>query len=170
MSALPQSIPGRKQQLAEMLRNGEIDKVQYRRAIGTDDVLQVSDAITAGEDLCEFQLDTMVETGKFVPPVKFQDLQRALGMAQTRIMQEMKNGLAEDRIQLLARYAAQIEERLVETPPAPPTAPMMPPGAAPMMPPGAAPMPPPDPNAMPGVPAPSAALPGAPPGPPVNVQ
>lgn len=174
MSALPQSIPGRKQQLADMLRNGEIDKVQYRRAIGTDDVVQVSDAITAGEDLAEYQLDVMVETGKFQPPVKFQDLQRALAMAQTRIMQELKNGLAEDRIQLLARYAAQIEERLTEAAPSAPAGPMqagpMPvpqdDGIAPPMPPG-----PPDavgpagPVALPGAP-----LVGAPPAPPVNAQ
>ncbi len=167
MSGLPQSIPGRKQALADMLRNGEIDKVEDRRAIGTDDVVQVSDAITAGEDLAEFQLDTMVETGKFQPPVKFQDMQRALAMAQTRIMQEMKNGLAEDRIQLLARYAAQLEERMSESVPAAPAGPMQPGPVAPPMDPNM-PVPPMPQDAV--GPAGPVALPGAPPVPPVNAQ
>lgn len=157
MSSLPQSIPGRKQALADMLRNGEIDKITYRRAIGTDEVRPTADAITVAEDFVAYQLDLMVETGKFQPPIKFQDYQRALTTAQARVMTEMKNGLAVDRVQLLAMYAATLAERLAETPPATPAMAM----PSPMAP---APLPTQDPNSAPAM------EPGMPPATPVNAS
>jgi len=158
MSGLPQSIPGRKQALADMLRNGEIDKVTYRRAIGTDEVRPTADAITVAEDFVAYQLDLMVETGKFQPPIKFQDYQRALQAAQARVMRERMNGLAEDRVQLLAMYAGMLAERMAESPPpVPGPTPGMSPAAPP--PPAAT-----DPNAAPAM------APGMPPATPVNAQ
>lgn len=167
MSGLPQSIPGRKQTLADMLRTGEIDKITYRRAIGTNEVRPTTDAITVAEDFAAYQLDKMVETGKFQPPTKFMDYQRALTMAQARLMTEIMNELPSDRLELIAQYAAMITERLAEASAAAPVTPVGMPPAAPGVPPG-----PMDPNAMPQVPPPGppgpTQLPGAPPLPPVN--
>lgn len=155
MSALPQSIPGRKQALADMLRLGEIDKVTYRRAIGTNETRPAADAITASEDFAAYQLDRMIETGQFEPPIPFQDLQRSLTMAQARFMRETINGLAQDRLELIAQYCAMVAERLDEAPPpaapAMPMDPMAPPPPGPVDPmaaglPGSAPIAPPVPQ------------------------
>lgn len=159
MSGLPQSIPGRKQALADMLRLGEIDKVTYRRAVGTNETRPASDAITASEDFAAYQLDKMIETGKFEPPIPFQDLQRSLTMAQARFMRESINDLDRSRLELIAQYCAMLTERMAEAPPPPaaPVDPMMPGPPMPGMPPG-----PPDPMAsgLPGS-APMAPMPPA---------
>jgi hypothetical protein len=137
LSGLPQSIPGRKQALADMLRNGEIDKITYRRALGSNEVRPIADVITASEDFALDQIDKMMEKGEFQPPIKFQDPQRALSLAQARIMIELKD-LPDEKdpaykklnhgIQLLTQYAAMLVERMDEMAPPPAPAPMAAPG------------------------------------------
>jgi hypothetical protein len=114
MSGLPQSIPGRKQELASMLENEEIDKTTYRRALGTNSVRPVANAITASDDYAIYQLDRIIETGKFQPPVPFMNMERTLEIAQARWLTEARNGIPQDRLMLLAQYVSMCAERVEE--------------------------------------------------------
>jgi hypothetical protein len=114
MSGLPQSIPGRKQAIADMLQNGEIDKLTYRRALGHLDVRKEEDFISVTDDFIDFQLDGMLETGEFDAPIVFIDVNRALERSQKRLLQETMNGLPRKKLQLIAQYAAMCAEKAAQ--------------------------------------------------------
>lgn len=114
MSGLPQSIPGRKQALYDMVNLGEIDKVTYRRALGHLDMRKTEDLLTIGDDFIDYQLDKMIETGEFDPPFFAVDINRALSMSQARLMREKMNELPIKKLQLIAQYAAMCAEKVQE--------------------------------------------------------
>jgi hypothetical protein len=140
LSGLPKSIAGMTQEIEEQFKRGEIDKETYRRLRGMPVTGNSDDELTADIDLIYFQLDEMVETGKFQVILPFQNLAAAKDKAARRYQVEMRKGLDRKRLQLIAMYMAQANERLKEqgpsTPAAPPTAaiptPAAPAPAAPM--------------------------------------
>jgi len=134
VSGLPQSIAGRKQEISDRYKNGQIDRAMYQRLLGLPTTDQEADEETAALDLIYWQLDRMVETGKFQPVLPFSDLVSAKATAIKRYQIETMRGLARDRLQLIAQYVAQVQERLDESTPAPQApapAPVPPAGAAP---------------------------------------
>jgi len=132
LSGLPQSIPGRQQEIENQYRAGQITKAQYQRLKGFPVTGSSNDEQTAPIDLIQWQLDEMIETGEFQVPLPFQDLVTAKDIASRRYQIEKTRRLARDRLQLIALYMAQVDERLKEQPPSP--APMPAPQAAPMPP------------------------------------
>lgn len=115
MSGLPQSIPGRRQELWNMFQQGEIDKKTYRRAIHANEIRQTEDLITVVDDFVNWQLDNMMKKGaEFDPPPPFIDFPRALELSQKRLMIETKNGVEEDRLQFVAQYMAMCAQRVDE--------------------------------------------------------
>jgi hypothetical protein len=111
LSGLPQSIPGRIQEIENQYKNGQLDKAQYQRLKGLPVTSNSNDEQTAPLDLIYYQLDEMIETGKFQIVLPFQDLLTAKDKAVRRYQLEVRRKLPRDRLQLLAMYIAQIVER-----------------------------------------------------------
>lgn len=130
LSGLPQSIPGRQQEIDNQYRAGQINKAQYQKLKGYPVTANSNDEQTAPLDLIDDQLDTIVETGEFQVVIPFQDLASAKDKAVRRFQREKVRKLDRKKLQMLAMYIAQVDERLQEQPPPPSAAP----AAAPMVP------------------------------------
>lgn len=128
ISGLPQSIPARKQEITDRLRNGQLNKAQYQRLLGMPATDFEGDEETAAIDLIYAQLDKMEETGEFQPPIPFGDLESAKDIAIKRFNIRQRQTLQEGSkvkkrtLQQLAQYIELVQERLDEMPATPPSA------------------------------------------------
>jgi len=118
LSGLPQSIPGRLQEIEDQYKRGQIDRALYQRLKGLPTLGASNDEQTAAIDLIYCQLDEMIETGKLVVPLAIQDLVAAKDKTVRRIQVEARKKLPRDRIQVLSMFLAIVEERLQEQGPA----------------------------------------------------
>jgi len=126
LSGLPQSIPGRQQEIENQYRNGQLTKAQYQKLKGYPVTSSSNDEQTAPIDLIDAQLDAIVETGEFQIVIPFQDLVAAKDKAMRRFQREMVRKLDRKKLQMLAMYLAQVNERLQEQPQPAQAAPMAP--------------------------------------------
>jgi hypothetical protein len=153
MSSLPQTIGGKQQIISTWFANQQITRETKMRLEQTYDLANYEDLATASQDSIELALDDMLEHGKFVPPEPFFDTKLAVEMSQSRYLLEKIRETPRDRLDLILRYLAQLEDQAGQTQPENPAPPygIAPPGAAPaaLSPPqvspemGAPPVPPP---------------------------
>lgn len=155
ISRLPQSGPGRQQQIDTWYADGIISKATKLRLEQVPDVEAFQDLANASEDAIEMALDEMVENGEFCPPEPFFDLTDALRIAQSRYLLEKNEKTPQDRLDLILQWIAVIEEMKGDTAgPIGIQPPAAAPGAVPAGP-GAPPAPPPL-QATPGMAPPQA--------------
>jgi hypothetical protein len=149
-NALPKDPAGRKQAIVEDMQSGILTLQEGRRLLNYSDLEQDDKLAIAAEERILKILDDIVESGKYVPPDEFIDLQ----MAKTKVVQYynlyLANGLEESKAQLLREWQSQL--LVLEQAMLPPPMPGMP-GAAPAGGPMAVPQAPPTSDLMPINPA-----------------
>lgn len=143
ISRLPQSGPGRQQQIDTWYADGIISKATKLRLEQVPDVEAFQDLVNASEDAIEIALDTMIETGEFDPPEPFFDLTDAERIAQSRYLLEKNEKTPQDRLDLILQWIAVVEELKGDTGPVGIQPPATAPSAAGLAAPGAPPAPPP---------------------------
>jgi hypothetical protein len=143
VSALSQDPSAKFQQLDTLLNTGAIDVDQFKKLFNIPDLDAENEIDAADTDIIDWSLDHMVDTGEYVAPQSFDNLELALKRAGKFVNMCRKNNVSDDRISLIHDYIVDVQA-LME-PPAPPAPPpgMMPPPGMPMG------MPPVDPMASP---------------------
>lgn len=140
LSRLPQTIAARVQQIQNWYDQGSITRDQKLRLEEMPDLQGYVQLATASEDWVAKALDTMVETGKYVPPLPYIDVASALRDAQARFLLESRWELPANRLRLVSQFIGALQE-MPSKAPTPPPMPQQ--GAMPMpgQPPMGAPMP-----------------------------
>lgn len=157
-SLLPDTPQGKIEAIQTLAGLPEYAPHVGRLLTGVPDVENISDLLNAPYELITLHLEAIVERGEFNPPAPYMDLESAQKLTALTIQRSQKDGVPEDRIELLRRYLDQV--LLMSTPPAPEMPPMDPMGAMPPMD-GMAPP-------VPGLEAPPPGL-ALPPGPPAGL-
>lgn len=126
---LSKDMATRQKQIDIWFAQGKISKATSMRLEQVPDIDGFLDLANASGDYVESVLDMMVEEGEYDPPTGYEDPAAAHEMAQSRYLQEKKMKTPQDRLDLILKYIAALEQLMDETEPAP--APAMPPGMAP---------------------------------------
>lgn len=135
-STLPTEPSARVAEVERLANNQWVDKEEARSLIALPDLDSSNDYATADRDNLERQLCDMLEHGKSVIPEPYQDLGKALTMAQQALLRAGADGAPSDNLDLVRNFITACEGLM--PPPPPPPAPAPPPGMAP-------------PGAMPGM-------------------
>lgn len=155
MSRLPQSIAGHQQQIDTWFADGEITKATKMRLSQVPDLEGYTNLANASEDCIEMSLDHMIEEGEFVPPEPFFDLTDALRIAQSRYLLEKNEKTPQDRLDLVLKWIAVVQELQGEASEPPAIGPgAAAPGPQPVGVQGGPAAAPPPPQATPGMPLP----------------
>ena len=134
ISRLPQLPAGRQEQIEAWFKEGSINRQQKMRLEGFPDTEVFLDLQNAAQDNLEWRLDGMIETGEFVMPEEYQNLDLNIETTQARYLQEQTLGLEEDRLDLLRRYIDEskvIKQRIMAEQPQQPQVPAPMPAAPP---------------------------------------
>lgn len=110
VSKLPNDPEGRLATVQEMMQAGLIDPQAGKRLLDYPDLEAEENLANSVLDYLHRILDDMVEDGKFTAPEPFDDLQTARKLALEYYAQGKLNNLAEDRLELLRRFLAQIDQ------------------------------------------------------------
>ncbi len=154
-SSLPKDPAGRLAKVTEMAQSGMISLQEARRLLDYPDLEQVEKLANAGEERILQILDDIVETGKYVPPDPFIELELATTLTTQYINMYAGAKLEESKAQKLRDFYSQVQT--IKTAAMQPTAPV--PGASGAVAPGQ-----PSPTAVPQAPPTSPLLPNAPQG------
>ena len=104
MSRLPQTVAGREQQISDWLANGQITKEQAMRGGLVPDTESLGDLSSAVQDAIDYQLDCIIDDGKFQSPNPFGDPALTLATAQSRYLRESTLDTPKDRLRLLLQF------------------------------------------------------------------
>jgi hypothetical protein len=164
LSSIPQSIAGKQDWIDKAFGEGRISKETKTRLENLPDIDGEVDLMDSSANSVRKACFQMLKTGKYVPPSGFGDLPDQLAYVQAKVLLEQDNGAPPERVSLLFRYAAALDDMIDDA-----TAQAGPPPGAPPGPggPGFGDQPPPG---VPGVPTGQAPTPGLPTGPPKNVS
>jgi hypothetical protein len=110
ISSLPTSQPGRQQKIAQWFANGIITKQEQLRLEDVPDTEAFIDYQTATADVIEWTLDKMEETGKYIPPEPFDDLQGALKACQARYNRLRTLNTPEKILRLFRQWMYALED------------------------------------------------------------
>lgn len=127
VSSLPSDPAGRLQTIQEYAQAGFLSPRQARRLLDFPDLDQVESLANAEEDYLTGVFDRIVDDGDYSSPDPLDDLQLAKQLCLEYYAKGKANNLREDRLELLRRYLAQINE--IEVAMMPPPLPMPMPGA-----------------------------------------
>jgi hypothetical protein len=127
VSSLPSDPAGRLQTIQEYAQAGFLSPRQARRLLDFPDLDQVESLANAEEDYLTGVFDRIVDDGDYTSPDPLDDLQLAKQLCLEYYAKGKANNLREDRLELLRRYLAQINE--IEMAMMPPMPPMPMPGA-----------------------------------------
>ncbi len=134
LSSLPQSIPGRLDEIERRYQDGEIDRVTKARLMDVPYDDGNVDEYTSSENLIYWQIGRILKNNKFEPPSPFCDLKRALGIAIARFNVETQRETEKSRLRKLAQYIAVVRQMVEENAPPPAAAMPLPAnGGAPMV-------------------------------------
>lgn len=121
ISSLPQDPAGRLQTVQEYAQAGFIDARVAKRLLAFPDLEAEESLSGAVEERIEAILDAIVDEGEFTPPDPFMDLATARQMALEVYNAGARDGLEEEKMDLLRTFMAQIDTLTVAAmPPAPP--------------------------------------------------
>ncbi len=147
-SLLPDTPQGKIEAIQNLAQvSPEIQEQAVSLLTGIPDIEGAVDLANAPSELIKHVLEAIVERGEYEPPVPEMPLEKAARMTALYIQRAIKDGVDEDRIELLRRFADQCGEMLaLANPPAPAPMPgpmdgMMPPGPPTAPPIGPAPAP-----------------------------
>jgi hypothetical protein len=127
VSSLPNDPAGRLQTIQEYAQAGFLSPRQARRLLDFPDLDQVESLANAEEDYLTGVFDRIVDDGDYTSPDPLDDLQLSKQLCLEYYAKGKANNLREDRLELLRRYLAQINE--IEQAMMPPAPPMPMPGA-----------------------------------------
>lgn len=133
-SDLPQSVSGRTQYTIDILNAGMISVQEARELLYNPDIERWNKLANAPVEDLKNTFEHMLATGKYLEPLKYQNLQLGLEICTSYLAKARINGLAESRVDLLARWIDEAADLLAPPEPeAPPPGMEMPQGApAPM--------------------------------------
>jgi hypothetical protein len=152
-SLLPTHPAAKIETAKELAEMGVISPDRLPDLLDFPDIEKYSDEKSGTSSLVAYQLDSIMDKKNYKAPDPNMNMQQALELANSRMLNAMANGVSEDVLELMARYIDQIEEFTAPAQPAMP--PMGDPNAMPPMPGGmppelaGMPMPPADMGAMP---------------------
>lgn len=150
-SVLPLTPSGKTEEVERWMQMGVVDPARARTLLDFPDLESETDVVTSDRELCEWQLEQMLDEGKQINPEPRQDLSWALQRGTFALEKAMQDGTPPAHLDLLRTFLNACDDYLTPPMPAPEMAApgMAPPMAAPPMgPPGVPPAPP-----MPGMPA-----------------
>lgn len=109
VSKLPNDPEGRLATVQEMMQANLIDPQAGRRLLDFPDIDSEEDLANSTLDYLHKILDQMIEDGDYTAPEPFDDLQTARKLALGYYAKGKLNNLAEDRLELLRKFIAQID-------------------------------------------------------------
>jgi hypothetical protein len=119
-SSLPKDPAGRLQKVTEMVQSGMISLQEGRRLLDYPDLEQIEKLANAAEERILQVLDDIVESGKYVPPDAFTDLQLANQLVVQYINLYASAKLEGSKMQQLRDYFTAIQTLITAaTPPQP---------------------------------------------------
>jgi hypothetical protein len=148
ISSLPQDPAGRMQTVTEYAQAGYVDRRTAKKLLNFPDLEAQESLSGAVEERIEAILDAIVEDGDYTPPDPFLDFALAQSMALEVYNAGCRDGLEEEKLELLRRFLGQLGVLSGVTTPPPP----MPDAGAPL----AAPVAPPTSDLLPNAPQPLA--------------
>ena len=126
VSSLPSDPAGRLATIQEYAQAGFLTPRQARRLLDFPDLDQVESLANAEEEYLQSVFDKIVDDGDYTSPDPLDDLQLSKQLCLEYYAKGKLNNLREDRLELLRRYLAQINE--IEQAMMPPPMPMPMPG------------------------------------------
>lgn len=108
-SSLPKDPSGRLAKVTEMIQSGMISIQEGRRLLDYPDLEQIEKLANASEERIFQILDDIVESGKYVPPDPFMDLNLATQLTTQYINLYMAAKLEESKAQKLRDFFSQIQ-------------------------------------------------------------
>lgn len=106
---LPSTPAGKLQTVQEMVQAGFFDKEEALELLDYPDLQKVKRLKTAGRNIIMKIIEEMLDTGNYIAPEPFMDLEKARPMAQNYYLEAKINGAPEDRLELLRRFMADVE-------------------------------------------------------------
>lgn len=107
-SMLSKTPAGRLQDVQELLQAGFISQEQGMKLLDFPDLQNVMDLKNAPYDDIEDTIGRMLEKGEYFAPEPYQNLSLALELTQLHYNKAKKDGLPEERLELLRRYMSDI--------------------------------------------------------------
>ena len=107
-SSLPRNPSGRFAKITEWVQAGMYSPAEGRRLMGLPDTEQQDTLLNAAEERILYQLDQIIEEGKFMPPDAFTDLASAMIIVTQYINLYDTLKVEPERMDLLRDYHAQI--------------------------------------------------------------
>lgn len=116
---LPTTPAAKLQKAVELFQGGIIQRQDFTRLVDFPDLAEVMKTYTSSEDLIKNILDDIVDDGKYMPPEPSMDLARAAELSNARYLEEKRNGLDPDRLDMLLRFAKRSSELIQAQAPQP---------------------------------------------------
>lgn len=130
IASLPRDPAGRLQTIQEYAQAGYLTPREARRLLDFPDLEAVESMANAAEDRLQQMLDRIVDEGEYDPPEPYNDLVLGRELALQYYAVGQTKGLEEERLELLRRFLAQIDDLMMRA-----GAPTPPGGAVPLAPP-----------------------------------
>jgi hypothetical protein len=137
VSKLPDEPAGRLQTIQEMMQAGLVSPQTGRKLLDYPDLESEESLANAEEELLHDMLEKVIDKGEYTPPEPTDNLQLAQKMVLEYIARGRKDGLEEEKLDMLRTFLTQVQVLVQKATTPPPPAP----GAAPGGPPGAPPQP-----------------------------
>lgn len=106
---LPSTPAGKIQTVQEMVQAGFFDKDEALDLLDYPDLQKVKRLKTAGRNILMKVIEEMLDTGRYISPEPFMDLQKARPLAQSYYLEAKINNAPEDRLELLRRFMADVQ-------------------------------------------------------------
>ena len=101
---LPTTPAGKLQKVIEMLQAGMLSQQEARGLLDYPDISAVNNMMMAAYDDIMFQIEQMLEHGRYFPPEPFSDIQLAMPLVRSAYLRAKVNNVPEERLDLLRRY------------------------------------------------------------------
>jgi len=124
---LPSTPAGKLQAIQELLNSGLISKEDGLRLLEYPDLDSVTNLMNSQVEIIDDTLQSMVDSGEYIPVEPYLNLELALKRAQLSYMRYKLDGVDDERLELIRQYLTDIADMLA--PPQAPAAPIMEPGA-----------------------------------------
>lgn len=128
---LPTQPAGRLQKVQELVQAGWISMEEGRKLVDFPDIDSTMNKELSSTDLTMKMIDAILNDGKWMSPEPEMNLEEARVTAQKRIIEAKLHNVAEDRIDMLTRWAEAVKAMLPAPPPDETMSPMANPEALP---------------------------------------
>jgi hypothetical protein len=128
VSSLPNEPAGRLQTIQEYIQAGFINPRTGRKLLDFPDLEQVEELANSAEEYLQEILEKIIDDGVFTPPEPYDDLGLARELALQYYAQGKKNGLEEEKLDMLRSFMDQLDILEQKTAQALQPAPMQAPG------------------------------------------